>query len=139
MAAIIVNSADTIQFVNASGGDIKNDPTLIIQAGDWDVGNSVETGVTFDVFGEQTPILTPANVRKLAQWLSKTADILDKYSETLVDAYAAKMDATRDEILAMVAAETWFTAKEALAIGLVDGIADVPDAPKAMEIGRAHV
>ena len=77
MAAIIVNSADTIQFVNASGGDIKNDPTLIIQAGDWDVGNSVETGVTFDVFGAQTPILTPANVRKLAQWLSKTADILD--------------------------------------------------------------
>lgn len=64
--------------------------------------------------------------------MRKTADLLDKYSETLVDAYAAKMDATREEILAMVAAETWFTAKEALAIGLVDGITDVPDAPKAM-------
>jgi ATP-dependent Clp protease protease subunit len=43
--------------------------------------------------------------------MRKTADILDKYSETLVDAYAAKMDASRDEILAMVAEETWFTAK----------------------------
>lgn len=64
--------------------------------------------------------------------MRKTADILDKYSETLVDAYAAKMDASREEILAMVADETWFTAKEALAIGLVDSIAEMPDAPKAM-------
>jgi len=64
--------------------------------------------------------------------MRKTADILDKYSETLVDAYAAKMDASRDEILAMVADETWFTAKEALAIGLVDEIAELADAPKAM-------
>jgi ATP-dependent protease ClpP protease subunit len=64
--------------------------------------------------------------------MRKTADILDKYSETLVDAYAAKMDASRDEILAMVAEETWFTAKEALAIGLVDEVVDIKDAPKAM-------
>jgi len=64
--------------------------------------------------------------------MRKTADILDKYSETLVDAYAAKMDASRDEILAMVADETWFTAKEALAIGMVDEIAELADAPKAM-------
>jgi ATP-dependent protease ClpP protease subunit len=64
--------------------------------------------------------------------MRKTADILDKYSETLVDAYAAKMDASREEILAMVASETWFTAKEALAIGLVDEVVDIKDAPKAM-------
>jgi len=64
--------------------------------------------------------------------MRKTADILDKYSETLVDAYAAKMDASREEILAMVASETWFTAKEAMAIGLVDEVVDIKDAPKAM-------
>jgi len=64
--------------------------------------------------------------------MRKTADILDKYSETLVDAYAAKMDASREEILSMVASETWFTAKEALAIGLVDEVVDIKDAPKAM-------
>jgi ATP-dependent Clp protease protease subunit len=67
-----------------------------------------------------------------ASAMRKTADILDKYSETLVDAYAAKMDASRDEILAMVAEETWFTAKEALAIGLVDEVVDIKDAPKAI-------
>lgn len=77
MASVVVNSADTIQFVNVSGKDIKNDPTLIIQAGDWETGDSVETGITFDVFGAQPPILTTANVRKLAQWLTKTADLLD--------------------------------------------------------------
>ena len=64
--------------------------------------------------------------------MRKTADILEKYRDSLVDAYAAKMDATRDEILAMVADETWFTAKEALAIGLVDSISDMADAPQAI-------
>lgn len=64
--------------------------------------------------------------------MRKTADILEKYRDSLVDAYAQKMDASREEILAMVADETWFTAKEALAIGLVDSIAEVADAPKAM-------
>lgn len=64
--------------------------------------------------------------------MRKTADILDKYRDSLVDAYEQKMDATREEILAMVANETWFTAKEALAVGLVDEIAEVQDAPQAM-------
>jgi ATP-dependent Clp protease, protease subunit len=64
--------------------------------------------------------------------MRKTADILEKYRDSLVDSYAEKMDASRDEILAMVADETWFTAKEALAIGLVDSISEVADAPKAM-------
>lgn len=64
--------------------------------------------------------------------MRKTADILEKYRDSLVDAYAAKMNAAKDEILSMVANETWFTAKEALAVGLVDSIAEVPNAPKAM-------
>jgi ATP-dependent Clp protease protease subunit len=64
--------------------------------------------------------------------MRKTADILEKYRDSLVDAYAATMEASREEILAMVADETWFTAKEALAIGLVQSITEVADAPKAM-------
>lgn len=64
--------------------------------------------------------------------MRKTADILEKYRDSLVDAYAQKMDASREEIVAMVEDETWFTAKEALAIGLVDAIAEVSDTPKAM-------
>jgi hypothetical protein len=82
VASVIVNSADTIQFVNVSGKDVKKDPTLIVQGGDWDTGDSVETGITFDVFGSQTPILTTANARKLAQWLTKTADLLDGVKHT---------------------------------------------------------
>lgn len=82
MASVVINSADTIQFVNVSGKAAKNDPTLVVQAGDWETGDSVETGITFDVFGAQTPILTTANARKLAQWLAKTADILDGVKPT---------------------------------------------------------
>lgn len=67
-----------------------------------------------------------------ASSMRKTADILEKYRDSLVDAYAQKMDASRDEILAMVADETWFTAKEAVAIGLVDEVVELAEAPKAM-------
>lgn len=77
MATIAVNDQTNIQFVNLVNGQAKDAPTLIIQAGDWENGNALEAGVVFDVFGEQAPILTASDARKLAKWLARAADILD--------------------------------------------------------------
>lgn len=77
MASVVVNAADIIQFVNVSGKNAKDDPTLLVQAGEWETGSQVESGVAFDVSGAQIPILTAGNARKLAQWLTKAADLLD--------------------------------------------------------------
>lgn len=77
MATLVENTADNIQYVNSSAIDNKNAPTLIVQSGDWELTDHVESGIVFDTFGDQPPILTPADARKLAKWLNRAADNLD--------------------------------------------------------------
>lgn len=54
------------------------------------------------------------------------ADLLDKIDSTIVNDYAKKTGKTADEIGAWMAAETWFTAQEALDNGFVDSITESP-------------
>lgn len=77
MATVVLNSSDAIQFVNISAKPSQTDPTLILQAGDWQNDNSVESGIMFDVTGQEAPILTADNARKLAKWLQRAADMLE--------------------------------------------------------------
>ncbi len=53
----------------------------------------------------------------------ETADVLDRHAEVMVDAYAQKSGKSREQILQIMRAETWFTADEALAAGFIDEIA----------------
>lgn len=59
-----------------------------------------------------------------ASELRKTADLLEKVDGNLADAYAGRSTAERDQIVAWMAEETWFTADEAVAAGLADSVAD---------------
>jgi hypothetical protein len=77
VATLVENRPDTIQYVNSGGTVTKDSPTLIAQAGDWQVGDHVEAGIVFDAYGDQPPILTSADARKLAKWLTRAADNLD--------------------------------------------------------------
>jgi ATP-dependent protease ClpP protease subunit len=52
----------------------------------------------------------------------QTARILKKFGEQLADDYQRVMKVNRSDLLKMLAEETWFTAKEAVAIGLADRI-----------------
>lgn len=54
--------------------------------------------------------------------LRKSADLLDTMKSNLVRAYAKKTGMPDDEIRALMAAETWLTATEAVALGFVDSI-----------------
>lgn len=56
--------------------------------------------------------------------LRKEADLLDKIDGTLADTYAEKTGKEVAEISAWMAAETWFTAQEALDAGFADAIAE---------------
>lgn len=49
--------------------------------------------------------------------LRATADVLEKIGESLVGTYAARTGKPADEIRAMLSAETWFTAQEAVDAG----------------------
>ena len=54
--------------------------------------------------------------------MRQTADLLAKLDGTLAEAYAAKTGGTAQEALDLMAAETWFTAAEAVAAGLANSI-----------------
>jgi ATP-dependent protease ClpP protease subunit len=56
--------------------------------------------------------------------LAATADLLEKIDATIADTYAAKSGGDADDFAAKMAAETWFTAAEAVAVGLADEVAE---------------
>lgn len=61
-----------------------------------------------------------------AQDMQEMADLLDKISGNIADAYVAKAGGTRDEWRAAMVKETWFTAEEAVAAGLADECMPMP-------------
>lgn len=65
-----------------------------------------------------------------AESLRKGAEMLERVTSSLVDIYCRKSGKPREQIEPLVAAETWLTAAEALALGLADEI-DGSVAPQA--------
>lgn len=65
--------------------------------------------------------------------LLATAALLEKIDDTLADTYAAETSVKKDEIVAMMSAETWLTSSEAVEKGFADRVAE--DAPKSQGQG----
>jgi len=64
--------------------------------------------------------------------MRQTADLLDKIDGTIADAYAKKTGCTQAEALALMAAETWMTAQEAVDAGYADSVLEADtQAPQA--------
>lgn len=53
-----------------------------------------------------------------------TADLLDKVDQSIANDYAKKTGIETDELISLMAAETWFTAEEAKEKGFVDAVFD---------------
>ena len=64
------------------------------------------------------------------------AEALDKIAGSLVRGYAAKSGNPDDEIAALMAAETWFDAGDAVAAGFADRLADPVRMAARFDIGR---
>jgi ATP-dependent Clp endopeptidase proteolytic subunit ClpP len=54
--------------------------------------------------------------------MRQTADLLDKVSGTMRDIYAGKCGKSADEVQALMDAETWMTAQEAVDMGFADDV-----------------
>jgi len=57
-----------------------------------------------------------------AEELRKTADIVEMYESGIVDVYAARTGAARDDIVEWVQEETWFDSKQAIEHGFADEV-----------------
>lgn len=66
-----------------------------------------------------------------ASELKATAALLDKIDGTLVATYAARTKQTPEQIAEWMAAETWFTADEAVAHGFADAMPEPEPEPKS--------
>jgi hypothetical protein len=64
------------------------------------------------------------------------AEALDKVGDSLAAGYAAKSGRPGDEIAALMAAETWLDATEALALGFADRLAEPVRIAASFDIGR---
>jgi ATP-dependent Clp protease protease subunit len=68
-----------------------------------------------------------------ADQLRKTADDLEKMTEPSIKAYVEASHLERDEIKAMMDAETWITAEEALEYGFATAIVDDNEAKQSFK------
>jgi len=73
--------------------------------------------------------------------LRKMADVLDKYRDSIIDAYTDKSEKDKKAVTAILDAETWYTAQEAVDAGFATEVGDIiaGDAPKfakAMYTGK---
>ncbi len=59
-----------------------------------------------------------------ADELRRLADTLDKHRDVMVSAYRRRSGKSAKAIIAIMAAETWYSAPEALAAGFIDAIAE---------------
>jgi ATP-dependent Clp protease protease subunit len=76
-----------------------------------------------------------------ANELRKMADVLDKYRDSIVDAYTEKSKKDRKAMLKFLDAETWYTAQEAVDAGFATEVGDIvagqaPTFAKAMYGGK---
>jgi ATP-dependent protease ClpP protease subunit len=71
--------------------------------------------------------------------MRKTAGLLDKVDGELAAVYAAKTGQDAAAMLAMMDAETWLTAEEAAAVGLVDTVADPSKDAAAQAAAKAEL
>lgn len=66
-----------------------------------------------------------------AETMREEADLLDKVGKTIAKTYTDKTGKKEDEIKALMSAETWMTAEEALEMGFVDVIEETEKDEKA--------
>ena len=67
-----------------------------------------------------------------AEDFRKEAELLDKVRGTIAKTYMDKSGKSEEDVLALMEAETWFTAQEALEAGFIDSIAGVSEAKATM-------
>lgn len=63
--------------------------------------------------------------------LRKTAQLLDKIDDSIANDYAARTGKPKDELLALMSAETWYSATEAQDFGFADRVAGTADVENA--------
>lgn len=71
-----------------------------------------------------------------AEAMRKTADVMDKVADSIAVSYTARTGKSLEEMKAVMNDETWFTAQEALDMGLVDQIDEPVKAAACFDLAK---
>lgn len=72
-----------------------------------------------------------------ADMMDRAAALLRSTNEQITDIYSSRSGQSREAVLAMLAAETWFTPAEALTSGFADAVDEMaPSVAASIEVGR---
>lgn len=77
-----------------------------------------------------------AGMHGTAKDLKATAELLDKVRDSMADIYARRTGQTKEALLAMMAAETWIPASEAVELGFADATNGIAKLAARVEPGR---
>lgn len=129
-------------FINSEGGDVFEAKAILAQLQRFSAEKTVyidglaASAATLIAMAGGTVVSSP-----IATWMvhnpwtiavgeasdmRKTADVLDLEAQAIAETYAAKTGGTVEEMRALMDAETWMSAQDALDKGFTDSIAD-PD------------
>lgn len=147
---------DVVVRVNSGGGDVYEGLAIMnaLRAHPGEVLVIVEglaaSAASFIAVGGGTRIVCRPNAELMIHeaWamadgnaadMTKAAGDLDRVSGNLAGIYAQRAGGTPEEWRARMRAETWFSAEEALAAGLVDAVEDARTPVPAASLGRSKV
>jgi ATP-dependent Clp endopeptidase proteolytic subunit ClpP len=71
-----------------------------------------------------------------ARELRRMADVLDKFKDSSMTAYVEKSGKTTEEVAAIMDAETWYTAQEAVDAGFADEVVDAPVVKASWDVNK---
>lgn len=130
-------------FVNSPGGDVSEATAISSILGRFAGPKNVfvdglcASAATFIAMAGDTVTTVPAGMWMIhnpwgisvgdARDMRKAAEDLDKFRETYVEAYVAKTGLSAAKVGALMDAETWMKADEAMAFGFTDVAAAAPD------------
>ena len=147
---------DVVVRVNSGGGDVYEGLAIMnaLRAHPGEVLVIVEglaaSAASFIAVGGGTRIVCRPNAEVMIHeaWsmadgnaadMTKAAGDLDRISSNLAGIYAQRAGGTPEEWRARMREETWFSAEEALAAGLVDAVEDARTPVPAASLGRSKV
>lgn len=140
---------DTITLrINSPGGDVFDGVAIYNALRDHDARVSVKVdGLAASIAsvimlaGDERHVGIGAKVMIHNPWcmtmgessdMRKTADLLDDIRDGILDVYVDRTGADRDELAAAMGAETWFSSKDALAMGFATAVDESVDSEVAV-------
>ncbi len=130
--------------INSPGGSVTDGAAMLAALDDWKKKGKgkIEVDVDGIAASAASVVMMAGNVIRVAanglvmihdphtmvaggaDEMRRTADLLDKVKEQLIDAYMRRAKMSRAELSAAMAAETWYTGAEAVAAGLADSVGE---------------